>query len=77
MQLMTHLDDNCGGLHPSELFALPTKMMTFYAQVNGIPDYMDMLEEAQRKLARANLPMAEETLLAIASTAMLAFEHFP
>ena len=36
-----------------------------------------MLEDAQRKLARANLPMSDDQLLAIASTAILASDHFP
>ena len=75
-QLMDHLDANCGGLHPSELVNLPTEMMSYYAKADGIPEYIDMLEEAQRKLARANLPMSDETLLAIASTSVLASQHF-
>ena len=77
MQLMEHLDDNSGGLHPSELISLPTEMRTYYTQADGIPEYIDMLEEAHRKLARAHLDMSEETLLAIASTSVLASEHFP
>ena len=76
-QLMEHLDANCGGLHPSELVSLPTEMMGYYADAEGIPEYINMLEEAQRKLARANLPMADDQLLAIASTAVLAANHFP
>ena len=36
-----------------------------------------MLEDTQRKLARANLPMSVDQLLAIASTAVLASDHFP
>ena len=76
-QLIDHLDENCGGLHPSELVNLPTEMMTYYAKADGIPEYIDMLEEAQRKLARANLPMSNDQLLAIASTAVLASEHYP
>jgi hypothetical protein len=36
-----------------------------------------MLEEAQRKLAHANLPILDDQLLAIASTAVLASKHFP
>ena len=75
-QLIDHLDANCGGLHPSELVNLPTEMMSYYAKADGIPEYIDMLEEAQRKLARANLPMSDETLLAIASTSVLASQHF-
>ncbi len=77
MTIMTHLNANCGGLHPSELVTLPTDMMGFYGQAEGIPEYINMLEEAQRKLARANLPMSDAQLLAIASTAILASEHFP
>ena len=76
-QLMDHLDANCGGLHPSELVSLPTEMMGYYANAEGIPEYINMLEEAQRKLARANLPMSDDQLLAIASTAVLASNHFP
>ena len=76
-QLLDHLDANCGGLHPSELVRLPTEMLGYYADADGIPEYINMLEEAQRKLARANLPMSDDQLLAIASTAVLASDHFP
>jgi len=74
---MAHLDTNCRGLHPSELVNLPTNMLGYYAAAEGIPEYINMLEEAQRKLARANLPMLDDQLLAIALTAVLASEHFP
>jgi hypothetical protein len=76
-QLMDHLDANCGGLYPVELVSLPTEMMQYYAQIDGIPEYINKLEEAQRKLARANLPMLDDQLLAIASTSVLASGHFP
>eukprot|EP00804_Cyclotella_cryptica_P005048 CCRYP_017573-RA/>CCRYP_017573-RA protein AED:0.43 eAED:0.43 QI:0/-1/0/1/-1/1/1/0/192 len=52
-------------------------MLGFYATTDGIPEYINMLEAAQRKLARANLPMSDDQLLAIASTAVLASNHFP
>ena len=76
-QLIEHLDANCGGLHPVDLINLPTEMMGFYATAEGIPEYINKLEDAQRKLARANLPMQDVQLLAIASTAVLASQHFP
>ena len=75
-QLLTHLDDNCGGLHPSELVNLPTDMLGYYASTEGIPEFINSLEAAQRKLARANLPMSDDQLLAIASTAVLAANDF-
>jgi hypothetical protein len=46
-------------------------------QADGIPEYINMLKEAQRKLARANLPMLDNQLLAIALTLVLASGHFP
>ncbi len=76
-QLMEHLDANCGGLHPAELINLPTEMLSYYTQADGIPEYINMLEEAQHKLAHANLPMSDDQLLAIASTSVLASGHFP
>ena len=76
-QLLHHLDENCGGLHPAELVNLPTEMLGYYALADGIPEYINMLEDAQRKLARAHLPMTDDQLLAIASTAVLASQHFP
>jgi len=51
-------------------------MLGFYATTDSIPEYINMLEAAQCKLARANLPMSDDQLLAIASTAVLALNHF-
>ena len=41
-QLRTHLDDNCGGLHPSKLVNLPTDMLGYYASTKGIPEYINL-----------------------------------
>jgi hypothetical protein len=77
MQLITHLADNCCGLHPAELINLPTQMLSFYTDADGIPEYINMLEDAQRKLERAKLPMSDKQLLAIVTTSVLASGHFP
>jgi hypothetical protein len=45
--LIDHLDANCGGLHPSKLVNLPTEMMLYYDKADGIPEYINLLEEAQ------------------------------
>lgn len=63
---MDHLDANCSGLHSSEVVHLHTEMMTFYAKADGIPEYIDMLKEAQRKSIQAKLPISNDQLLAIA-----------
>jgi hypothetical protein len=77
MQLITHLANNCCGLHPAELINLPTQMLSFYTEADGIPEYINMLEDAQQKLEQAKLPMSDEQLLAIATTSVLASGHFP
>ena len=75
--IITHLDDNCGGLHPSELITLPGEMSGYYATAVGIPEYIYAMERAQRKLLRGNLPMSNDALLAIASSSVLAAQTFP
>jgi hypothetical protein len=47
-ELIEHLDANCRGLHPSEPVNLPTKMLGYYIQADGIPEYINMLEEASK-----------------------------
>ena len=75
--IITHLDNNCGGLHPSELISLPGEMAGYYAAAVGIPEYIYAMERAQRKLLRGNLPMSDAALLAIASTSVLAAQTYP
>ena len=77
MELLNHLDVNCGSLHPSKHIILPTEMMGYYMQAGEIPECINMLKEAQRKLAWAQLPMGDPQLLVIASTSVLASQHFP
>ena len=76
-ELISHLDTNCGGLHPSELISLPNEMGGYYATCAGIPEYIYAMERAQRKLLRGNIQMPDSTLLAIASTAVLGAQTFP
>ena len=42
--LMEHLKTNCGGLHTTDLINLPTQMIGYYANMAGIPEYIDQLE---------------------------------
>ena len=75
--LLRHLETNCGRLHPMELVSLPQDMLRFYARTNGILEYIDKLEEARRKLARGDLPMSDDAVLAISSMSGMALQHFP
>ena len=38
MALFDHSEDNCGGIHPSELINLPKEMISLYQKTEGIKD---------------------------------------
>jgi len=46
LEVMTFLDLNSGGLHAVDMLSLHTKMHQYYAQADGIPQYIIMLEDA-------------------------------
>ena len=52
-------------------------MQRYHLEVEGIPEYINMLEDAQRQAGRAGRAISNETLLLFASTAMLTSERFP
>ena len=46
IKLMAFLDANSGGLHAVDMLTLRTNMHGYYAQADGIPQYIIMLKEA-------------------------------
>ncbi len=46
-------------------------------QADGIPQYIIMLEEAQKKAKRAGMPITDIELVMMALAAILAAQHFP
>ncbi len=59
------------------MLSLRTNMHQYYAQADGIPQYIIMLEDAQKKAKRADMPIADVELVMMASAAVLAAQHFP
>ena len=45
--------------------------------MNGIPDYINALEDAQKQSKRSGNPTTADTLLLIATNAMLSSDFFP
>ena len=66
---------SCTGRHTLDLLALHNEMQSFHMEVEGIPEYINMLEDAQRKAGRAGRAISDETLLIFNSTAMLTIER--
>ncbi len=56
---------------------LTIQMSQYYKGKPDIPKYIFLLEDAQCKAARACLPVTDQTLTVLASTALLAADTFP
>ncbi len=52
-------------------------MHQYYVQVDGNPQYIIMMEDAQKKAKRAGMPIADIELVMMASAAVLAAQHYP
>jgi hypothetical protein len=77
LDIISFLDANSGGLHAIDMISLRTNMHQYYVQADGIPQYIIMMEDAQKKAKRAGMPIADIELVMMASAAVLAAQHFP
>ncbi len=77
LTLLNHLHDRSGGLQVLDMVLLTIQMSQYYEGTPIIPEYIQLLEDAQRKAARAGLPITNQTLTILASTALLAADTFP
>jgi hypothetical protein len=48
-EIIAFLDANSGGLHAIDMISLRTNMHNYYTQAGGIPQYINMLEDVQKK----------------------------
>jgi hypothetical protein len=74
---MALLDANSGSLHAVDMISLRTNITQYYVQADGIPQFIVMMEDAQKKAKRASMPIANVELVMMASAAVLAAQHFP
>jgi hypothetical protein len=77
LKIISFLDANSGELHAIDMISLRTNMHQYYVQADGIPQYINMLEDAQKKAKRAGMPIADIKLEMMASAAVLVAQHFP
>ena len=69
--LLYHLQAGCTGCHALGLLALNNEMKRYHLEVEGIPEYINMLEDAQKQAGRAGQTIADEMILLFTSTTML------
>ena len=75
--LFAHLQAGCTSRHALDLLALHNKIQRDHLEVEGTPEYINMLEDDQRQAGQAGRTITDNTLLLFASTAMLTCERFP
>ena len=76
-ELFAHLQAGCTGRHALDLLSMHNKMQRYHLEVEGILEYVNMLEDAQRQAGQPGQTITDNTLLLFASTAMLTTERFP
>jgi hypothetical protein len=59
------------------MILLHTDMMQYYVQADGIPQFIVMMEDAQKKAKQAGMPIADVELVMMALAAVLAAQHSP
>jgi hypothetical protein len=77
LTIFNHLCKCSGSLHTLDMVLLTIQMSQYYESMPDIPKYIFLLEDAQRKADRAHLPITNQTLTVLASTALLAADTFP
>ena len=66
-----------GGLEATDIVSLLSTTLGWWAEDPCIPEYVNQLEEAQRKSVRASLPIDDKWLAAIATGSLLVAGSFP
>jgi hypothetical protein len=72
IDIMALLDTNSGGLHALDMILLCTDMMKYYVQADSIPQFIVMMEDAQKKAKQSGMPIADIKLVMMALVAVLA-----
>ena len=72
-EIMMHLQQACLGTHAIDALSLQIAMRDYHHTAEGIPEYINMLEDAQRQALRINEsnPITDASVLVIASAALL------
>ena len=75
--LFDHIQAGYTGCHSLYLLELHNEMQRYHLKVEGIPEYINMLEDAQKHAGRAGRTISDKTLLLFAITVMITTEQYP
>ena len=71
LKLLDHLTEFCSGLHIVDTVDIPQVMKNIFSNVEGIPQFINSMESAQRNSKRAKLVINDEYLHAVALKSLL------
>ena len=71
IKLLEHLTEFCAGLHTVDAVYIPQLMKEIYKDSDGVPQFINAMEAAQRKSKRAKLVINDEYLHAVALKSLL------
>ena len=72
-----HLKGGSGGLEATDIVSLLSATLGWWAKDPHVPEYVNRIEDAQKKLVRANLPIDNKWISAITTGLLLAAGSFP
>lgn len=75
-QLLVHLFANWSSLHEINAVEIQGSVMEFYVEEEGIPHFINIMEEGQDKTSWGDLPIDDKILHAIAIRVLLAWEDY-
>jgi len=75
--MLQHLASSTAGLEATDIVTLLVDMQSWWEDDPRVPEYINKLEDAQKKAARASLPITNEWLAATATKSLLAAGSFP
>ena len=71
------LKGRSGGLKATNIISLLSATLGWWADNPRVPEYVNRLEDAQKKSVRAKLPIDDKWIAAIATSSLLAADSFP
>ena len=71
IKLLEHLTELCAGLHTVNAVDIPQLMKELYKDSDGVPQFINTMEAAQRKSKIAKLVINDEYLHAVALKSLL------
>ena len=66
--LLSHLQARCTGRHFLDLLLFLNEIQRYHLEVERIPEYINILKDAQRQAVRSGQTIADKTLILFATT---------